>query len=360
MAEVTDEAALAALNQQYQIYYLAACWTEGIVYGIYLTLFVWTVRIMTQKRALDQTASRIFLVGVLVMFVLITIHVGSVGYKLIRAYALFVGTPPGLPVVYFQDFIKWDNYIHPVILALLTWLGDYLVIYRCFLIWRRNWWIISVPSFFLLVSVGTTSVNLHWFRNPESIPLETMTHFLNVIFPVNLIQNVLTTGLIAFKIWKQYRDTRSAGLLLTSTSELLTIIRIIVESALIYTIETFAMIILYYKNHPGLVIVQHMLNPSIGIVFCLIAIRTHVVKSESVVRNAYPSNSMMPSWMSMSGNEHQHQSRRGPMPIITTVTEHHHLDTMTPTKIDHESGESYSPGSGDRKIYLQEAKGSPS
>jgi hypothetical protein len=53
---------------------------------------------------------------------------GSVGYKLIRAYALFVGTPPGLPVVYFQDFIKWDNYIHPVILALLTWLGDYLVV----------------------------------------------------------------------------------------------------------------------------------------------------------------------------------------------------------------------------------------
>lgn len=52
--------------------------------------------------------------------------------------------------------------------------------------------------------------------------------------------------------------------MLSSNNDLLTIVRIIVESAAIYTIETTVMIILFYKEHPGLVIVQHLLAPSIG------------------------------------------------------------------------------------------------
>ncbi|TFK28529.1 hypothetical protein FA15DRAFT_685307 [Coprinopsis marcescibilis] len=331
-------AALEELNKTYQVYFLAAFWVEAVVYGIYLSLFISAIRIMTKKRSLDHFASRVFLSGIIIMFILISIHNASIIYKMIRAYALFIGTPPNLPVVYFQDFIKWDNFAHPVILALLTWLGDYLVIYRCFLIWRRNYYVILLPAFLLLVSLGTTSVNLYWFQHPDSIPFDTMTHFLNVIFPVNLIQNILTTGLIAFKVWKQHRETRASGLMLGSNIDLITVLRIVVESALIYTVEMFVMIIMFYRAHPGLVIVQHLLTPSIGIVFVLIAVRAHVAKSESVARNAYPSNSMYPSWMS---GDREEGGRRPPMPIITTVTEQHHLEDMSPTKLRTELSDSY-------------------
>lgn len=47
---------------------------------------------------------------------------------MVRAYALFIGTPPNLPVIYTQDYVKWDNYAHLVIMALLTWMGDILVV----------------------------------------------------------------------------------------------------------------------------------------------------------------------------------------------------------------------------------------
>ena len=52
---------------------------------------------------------------------------------MVRAYALFIGTPPNMPVLYTQDYVKWDNYAHLVIMALLTWMGDVLVVSRTLL-----------------------------------------------------------------------------------------------------------------------------------------------------------------------------------------------------------------------------------
>lgn len=69
--------ALTELNKQLQIYHLVAFWLEALVYGIYITLFASTVHIMSKKRALDQFASRFFLLVICIMMILITIHCGS-------------------------------------------------------------------------------------------------------------------------------------------------------------------------------------------------------------------------------------------------------------------------------------------
>lgn len=285
---------------------------------------------------MNHFASRVFFVGVLLMFVLITIHNVSSAYKMVRAYAYYIDTPFGIPVVYFQDFVKWDNYIHPIILALMTWLGDYLAIYRCFLIWDRNIWVILLPSFFLFLSIGVTSVNLFWFKNPDSIPWAIIAPFLAAIFPINLAQNVMTTALIAFRIWRHHQEAQLSGLSMSpSTINFLFIIRIVVESASIYTIETLVMIVLFYTAHPGLIIVQHILSPSIGIVFTLIAVRIHISRHESTADcNDFPMNSLHTygSWMRVGNTRLPRPSP--PMPIVTTVTEYRnaHPEDTSPTK----------------------------
>ncbi|TFK25796.1 hypothetical protein FA15DRAFT_617035 [Coprinopsis marcescibilis] len=344
------------LDARYQTHYLAGFWAETVLFGIYLAMFIVAIRIMTRKRSLDHFASRVFLSGIIMMFILIVIHNISVVYKMIRAYALYVNSPVGVPVVYFQDFSQWDNFIHAVIGGLLTWIGDVLVIYRCFLIWRRNYYVIAFPAFLLAVSVATTIVNWYWFQNPTSIPYSTMEPFMKVIFPVNLAQNLITTGLIAYKIYKQHRETRASGLVLASTVDLFTIARIVVESAAVYTFEVFIMIILFYMTHPGLVVIQHMIVPTMGIVFLLLAIRTHVAKNDAA-RTQYPTNSVFPSWMAGDSED----GRRPTMPIIATisqsVTEQHHLDTMTPTKIRTEHSQSYMSDQG--QTLVNDTKGSP-
>ena len=88
--------------------------------------------------------------------------------------------------------------------------------------------------------------------------------FLNLIYPVNLAQNILTTGLIAVKIWRQHLVSRASGLYLASNWNLLTILRIIVESALVYTVQQVVLCVLYFLRHPAQVIIHATLVPSIG------------------------------------------------------------------------------------------------
>ncbi|KAJ2933416.1 hypothetical protein H1R20_g3653, partial [Candolleomyces eurysporus] len=94
-----------------------------------------------------------------------------------------------------------------------------------------------------------------------------MRLFLNSTFPLNLVQNVLTTGMIAIRIWAQHRQTVQAGAKFVSAGgalSLLMVLRIVIESAMIYTIQMLLITILWYLNDPAVVIVQHATLPSIG------------------------------------------------------------------------------------------------
>jgi hypothetical protein len=94
-----------------------------------------------------------------------------------------------------------------------------------------------------------------------------MQIFLNSTFPLNLIQNIMTTGLISIRIWAQHKQTVQAGVKFVSAGgapSLLMVLRIVIESAMIYTIQMLVITILWYVNHPAVVVVQHATLPSIG------------------------------------------------------------------------------------------------
>jgi len=79
------------------------------------------------------------------------------------------------------------------------------------------------------------------------------------------MQSCLTTGLIAFRIWRQYRLSREAGLNeLGSSLGLLTVIRIVVESTMVFTVQQVVLCILYYFNSPAQWALHGTLVPSIG------------------------------------------------------------------------------------------------
>lgn len=153
--------------------------------------------------------------------------------------------------------------------------------YRCWIVWQRSYRVVVLPFVLLLISLGkqassiagleltaidsvTTTMNVHWFRNKTSIPWSIMFHSFRMTFPLNFSQSTLTTGLIAYRIWKQHRMSQQAGVHASASLDLFTVMRIIIESALIYTLQQFMMIILYFTGHPSIVIVQHASVPSTG------------------------------------------------------------------------------------------------
>ncbi|KAJ3509205.1 hypothetical protein NMY22_g16371 [Coprinellus aureogranulatus] len=162
-----------------------------------------------------------------------------------------------LPIAYLRILSRyWDNYTSVVIMNVLTWLA-------------------------------TPSSHPTLLTYPQARP------FLNMTYPINIAQSCLTTGLITFKIWRQYSLSRSAGLYAGgSGSGLLTIMRIIVESAMIFAVQQLALCILYYLDSPAQHVFHGTMVPSIGVVFVLLAIRAYGVTHPDTLPNIrWPHNS---------------------------------------------------------------------
>lgn len=88
---------------------------------------------------------------------------------------------------------------------------------------------------------------------------------MNTIYALAFVQNVMTTGLIAWRIWRQEKESVNVGIhSADSRSSLLPIVRIIIESAMIYVVELLVLIILYALKHNAQFVVQEAVVPTVG------------------------------------------------------------------------------------------------
>ncbi|KAH6871365.1 hypothetical protein BKA70DRAFT_1451194 [Coprinopsis sp. MPI-PUGE-AT-0042] len=177
-----------------KVYGLVGIWMETFLYGIYLLLFITAMRVLSRKQALHRFSSKVFFTGIIIMFILITIHNGLNIYRLIVGFGHAANVHE--PVQYLTNFLQWENSSLSILLALIFWSGDTLVIYRCFLIWQRNYWIIALPLTLFLASVATHTTSIwsarHFALDPSAVP-HSLPPFLNMLFPLYAAQNVVTT-----------------------------------------------------------------------------------------------------------------------------------------------------------------------
>ncbi|KAF8154741.1 hypothetical protein B0H34DRAFT_535864 [Crassisporium funariophilum] len=267
-------------------------WVEALIYGVYASLFFEALFIMVKKKSPWVVSAKVFMGGTIAMFVLATAHMVVNLYRFLRGFVLDID-PLG-PAVYLLDFSRWDNLAHSAMLCIMTWLGD-AMIYRCFVIWDRQLWVTVIPVILLILSISSNAALFFWFTHPGSQSPQEVMSWLGTVYPFAFAQNTITTGMIAFKIWRQHRASVTLGVAQHSPLDLLGIMRIIVESAMIYTFELLVLIILYPLGSNAQFIVQSAVIPSIGIVFVLIAIRVHFSRSRSLFGETVMA--AMPTWL---------------------------------------------------------------
>ncbi|KAF9465426.1 hypothetical protein BDZ94DRAFT_342384 [Collybia nuda] len=232
---------------------------------------------MLKKRKTRTWSGKVFLMAILLMYIQATTHIGVCLYRLIQAY-VWLRDSVG-PDSYFFDTRRWDHFAHNFLICSMTWSGDALVIYRCFIIWNQRYIIILFPSLLLVYVMAVNCSVLYWFTHPHVIPFLNLIVWMDAVYPVAFFQNILTTGLIVFKILHQHYISTAAGVRSAgSRLKLIHIVRILVESAVIYTTQLFITIILYFQRHNALYIMQYAMVPTIGIVFNLIAVRIHIAE----------------------------------------------------------------------------------
>lgn len=98
------------------------------------------------------------------------------------------------------------------------------------------------------------------------------------------------------RIWRQHLLSEASGVRAASGITLLSVVRLVVESAMVYTLQLTTLVVLYFLRHPAMVILQAAIVPSIDIVFVLLSIRVHMATLRSE-RLRSPASIALPSWV---------------------------------------------------------------
>jgi len=223
--------------------YLFAVLITSFCYGIAVTLFAKSVATIVRKRRSTGRLNLPLVIPSVLIFIFATVNVMGIW---IHIYTTFVvnGNDPlaylGLITTPAKTIIQTGQ-VGAIILA------DALVVYRTFVVWNYNIYVIVIPclTFVATFTSGVSFVRLQHHTNVETSVFATaMTEWTVAFLLCSFVTTVYSTGLIAFKLMNTQIKLRQHGV---STSGGFTrrIMRIIVESAALYSLNHLLYAVLY-------------------------------------------------------------------------------------------------------------------
>ncbi|KAF8142255.1 hypothetical protein K438DRAFT_2114669 [Mycena galopus ATCC 62051] len=194
------------------------------------------------------------------------------GFRVIVGYVDY-GSTPGGPVSFLGVISSWHHIFKDVVYTIQSILGDAMAVYRCWILWNKRSVFIILPCCLLTVSLiaGCMVTVLFATSNPEaSIFAPRLTHWITVFYSVAVTQNVITTGLMALRLWTA--DRQSARIRIGG-GLVLPVLRILLESAALYLFVEILLLALYSVNYNAQFIILETITPVVGITFGMITLR---------------------------------------------------------------------------------------
>ncbi|PPQ64363.1 hypothetical protein CVT24_008432 [Panaeolus cyanescens] len=260
-------------------YYPVGVCFEAFFYGIYTVLFIAALWIWQKRRsrATVRGFSGVFyLIMIILMWIVAGLHLGLSMERYLRIFILDLRVGGPSTFVSLHDGTVWDTKMHVALTTVMIWLGDILVIYRAYIVWDRNLWIISVPLLIQIAYLVVNTIATYLVSHPTLVSPSTTYNWYRPIFPLVFAQNTITTGLLAYKLWSQHRSSRANGVINAGGSlSLGHLAKIIIETVMLYPLELFIIIVLGAIQHPAKGMIVVCLAPTIGIVFVLLSVRVH-------------------------------------------------------------------------------------
>ncbi|KAI0284116.1 hypothetical protein BC826DRAFT_168598 [Russula brevipes] len=226
---------------------------EAFLYGCYTILFVVSVY-LTFKRSSDQNGinKHIFIISIF-LYLICTVHFAL---ELVHFYTVVKNG--GMEVS--RDEVALLT-AADVLVAIADFIGQLILIYRCWLLWSKNFLVIILPTLTAITSLLCVSVALH-----SVVLIHPMTNLTPPLirlslagFVLPLCTNVLVTTLIAARIW--YISPRKMSDLLgrrVPTGPARAAIDIVVESGVLYLAVQLVFVTLLAIRHPAQAIVGPM------------------------------------------------------------------------------------------------------
>ncbi|KAG2751636.1 hypothetical protein P692DRAFT_201786843 [Suillus brevipes Sb2] len=250
---------------------------EGILYGFSVLMFIGTMWALTYKRSI-RDLNRPVAVAAVLLLVLSTAHIILDIIRTEYGLVKYRNTYPGGPVAYFADVSQGTYAIKNSIYVVQTLLGDAVAIYRCYVVWQAASVIILPIMLWCGVAV-TGALSVYGDSQTSStgiISAEVTMECMGVFCAFTLAANLLSSGLLAYRIWKIERNVSTSRATKVMTTS---IMRVVMDSAILYTVALLATVTGSLCAGSGPFLLIDMLTPIISITFYMVIIRIAIGKN---------------------------------------------------------------------------------
>jgi len=178
----------------------------------------------------------------------------------------------GDPVDDFERTSYWLNVIKMGCYVAQTFVGDSILLFRCWIVYGRSWLVIFLP---IILWLGTTACGIMTVyveatldNTGQLLNSKSLIPFITSMLCLTLVTNVLTTTLIVLRIWGVQRNLK--GKQSYTNSPLSSLLIVLIESGLMYTLSIIILFGLYMASNNGQYGVSNAVVQIIGITFNLI------------------------------------------------------------------------------------------
>ncbi|KAJ7720405.1 hypothetical protein B0H16DRAFT_1474396 [Mycena metata] len=272
--------------------FIVAAWLETCLYGItppkpfqrsqrdiqafisrcFGLVFMFTIGGHARAIGHKTLQARVEFASSILMFAVATAHVAMSCYRMIRGYVDF-GNAPGGPVSFLGVISHWTHIFNDVLFTIQSLLGDAMAVYRCWVLWDRDYKFLILPLALLIVNFVSgckVTTGFARVRPGGSIFDSSLSTWITIFFSVAVVQNIITTGLMALRLWLTERKSPRFRM---DGGAFLPVIRILVESAALYLFLEILLLVFYSLSYNVQYIVLDAMTPTIGITFGMITVR---------------------------------------------------------------------------------------
>ncbi|KAF5344253.1 hypothetical protein D9758_012352 [Tetrapyrgos nigripes] len=250
---------------------------ESIVYGLYLTYFLQSVRVL--RRKLVKGPVFIYLaMTTFLLFVLITMRMVLDNKAAVEA---FTNDPltPNAAETYYTSYGNGAMFRTGTYIA-LTIVADIFVVYRVFAVWSRNIWITISPFLLAIADVVSGALVLQTIRHletgaePDGASLATR---ILIFYGLTLGLNLLCTLLIGLRFYIAQRQAAESKI--APSMNLSATLIIVVESAALYSVCLIVMMVPTAMGDNTQYCMLSMMPGVVGLAFSLVIVRIGSGKS---------------------------------------------------------------------------------
>ncbi|OAX35329.1 hypothetical protein K503DRAFT_374291 [Rhizopogon vinicolor AM-OR11-026] len=250
---------------------------EGILYGFSILMFVGTMWTLTHKNR-TQAVNRPIATVAILLLLLSTAHmivdIVRIEEGLVKYRHTFKGGPPA----FFADVAQVTFVTKNAIYIMQTLLGDGVVIYRCYVVWQ-SMLIIILPSILWCITGFTAVYSISQATsNAGNIFAPATGQWIQAFFASTLSTNLLSSGLLAYRIWMIECSISTSR---TRSGSTMPVLRVLVDAALLYSVTLLPALVCFICSNNGQFVMIDLLIPIISIAFYMVLIRIAIRRPQS-------------------------------------------------------------------------------